>query len=74
MMNGLAYGGAAVLASSLDMRIGCEGTQVPLSRRGLRPDQQHLDAAQPGRLADREGAAVHRAHRRRRRKRTGSGS
>jgi enoyl-CoA hydratase/carnithine racemase len=23
-MNGLAYGGAAVLASSLDMRIGCE--------------------------------------------------
>ena len=25
MMNGLAYGGAAVLASSLDMRIGCEG-------------------------------------------------
>ena len=24
MMNGLAYGGAGVLASSLDMRIGCE--------------------------------------------------
>ena len=27
MMNGLAYGGASVLASSLDMRIGCEGTR-----------------------------------------------
>jgi enoyl-CoA hydratase len=27
MMNGLAYGGAAVLASSLDIRIGCEGTK-----------------------------------------------
>jgi enoyl-CoA hydratase len=27
MMNGLAYGGAAVLSSSLDMRIGCEGTK-----------------------------------------------
>jgi enoyl-CoA hydratase/carnithine racemase len=27
MMNGLAYGGAAVRASSLDMRIGCEGTK-----------------------------------------------
>lgn len=27
MMNGIAYGGAAVLASSLDMRIGCEGTK-----------------------------------------------
>jgi enoyl-CoA hydratase len=27
MMNGLAYGGAAVLASSLDMRIGCEHTK-----------------------------------------------
>lgn len=25
MMNGLAYGGGAVLASSLDMRVGCEG-------------------------------------------------
>ncbi len=27
MMNGLAYGGAAVLASSLDMRIGCDATK-----------------------------------------------
>ncbi|HEX2827469.1 MAG TPA: enoyl-CoA hydratase/isomerase family protein [Burkholderiales bacterium] len=27
MMNGLAFGGAAVLSSSLDMRIGCEGTR-----------------------------------------------
>jgi enoyl-CoA hydratase len=27
MMNGLAYGGAAVLASSLDMRVGCEGAK-----------------------------------------------
>ena len=27
MMNGLAFGGAAVLASSLDMRIGCEDTK-----------------------------------------------
>ncbi len=27
MMNGLAYGGAGVLSSSLDMRIGCEGTK-----------------------------------------------
>ena len=27
MMNGLAFGGGAVLASSLDMRIGCEGTK-----------------------------------------------
>lgn len=27
MMNGLAYGGAAVMASSLDMRIGCEDTK-----------------------------------------------
>jgi enoyl-CoA hydratase len=27
MMNGLAYGGGAVLASSLDMRIGCEATE-----------------------------------------------
>ena len=26
-MNGLAYGGASVLASSLDMRVGCEGSR-----------------------------------------------
>jgi enoyl-CoA hydratase/carnithine racemase len=30
MMNGLAYGGASVLASSLDMRIGCEHAPVEL--------------------------------------------
>ncbi len=33
MMNGLAYGGGSVLASSLDMRIGCEGWSVGRSRR-----------------------------------------
>jgi len=27
MINGMAYGGAAVLASSLDMRVGCEDTR-----------------------------------------------
>src|SRR6202165_4911243 len=27
MINGLAYGGAAVLASSFDMRVGCEDTK-----------------------------------------------
>jgi enoyl-CoA hydratase len=27
MMNGLAYGGAAVLSSSLDMRVGCDATK-----------------------------------------------
>ncbi|HEY4041661.1 MAG TPA: enoyl-CoA hydratase/isomerase family protein, partial [Rhodopila sp.] len=27
MMNGLAYGGAALLSSSLDMRVGCEATK-----------------------------------------------
>ena len=27
MINGLAYGGASVLASSLDMRVGCEGAR-----------------------------------------------
>ena len=27
MMNGLAYGGAALLSSLLDMRVGCEGTK-----------------------------------------------
>ena len=33
MMNGLAYGGASVLASSLDMRIGCEHAASAFSPR-----------------------------------------
>jgi len=63
MMNGLAYGGAAVLASSLDMR-RLRALELPLPGRRLRPHQQHLDPAQPGRLADRQGAPVLGAHRR----------
>ena len=58
MMNGLAYGGAAVLASSLDMRVGCEHSRVSLSRRRLWAHQQHVDPAEPGRLAHRQGAAL----------------
>ena len=68
MMNGLAYGGAGVLASSLDMRIGCEDTKFRFLAAAppppapppppLWPHQQHLDLAEPGRLADRQGAAV----------------
>ena len=38
--------------------------QIPLSGRRLWPHQQHLDAAQSGGLADGQGTAVHRAHRR----------
>ena len=64
MINGLAYGGAAVLASAVDIRIGCEKTRVPVPRRGLRADQRHLVARQPDRLAAGQGAAVHRPHRR----------
>src|SRR6202043_361475 len=40
-LNGLAYGGAALLSSSLDLRIGCEKTQFRFlaarSRRGHSP-------------------------------------
>jgi Enoyl-CoA hydratase/isomerase len=62
MINGLAYGGAAVLASSLDMRV-LRGQPLSLSRGGLWTDKQHLDAPQPGWLADRQGAVVHGARR-----------
>src|SRR5262249_39131535 len=37
--------------------------EVPVSRRRVRPHQQHVDAAEPGRLAHRQGAALLRAHR-----------
>ena len=46
MINGLAYGGGSVLASSLDFRIGCGARQLPVSGDGLREDQLDLDAAQ----------------------------
>ena len=58
MMNGLAYGGGAVLASSLDMQIGLlRKNEVPISGR-LRTHKQHLDFAQSGRLADGKRVAV----------------
>ena len=66
MMNGLAYGGAAVLASALDIRVGCEA-RVSLPRCGLREDQRNWTLPQPDRLAAGQGAAVHRARRRGRR-------
>ena len=47
--------GARLIARYADR---LRGIQVPLSGCSLRPDQQHVDAAQSGRLADREGAAV----------------
>ena len=54
-------GGAGVVARHADR---LREHPVPLSRRRLWPDQQHLDPAQPGRLADRQGTAVFGAHRR----------
>jgi hypothetical protein len=44
---------AAVLASSLDMPVGCEDSHFRFLAAGLWADQLHLDPAQPGRLADR---------------------
>jgi len=35
MINGLAYGGAAVLASSLDMRVGCEDSRFRFLARPM---------------------------------------
>src|SRR5437764_14789985 len=39
------------------------GYEIPLSGRRLWPDQQHLDIAEPGRLADGQGTLVHRTYR-----------
>ena len=40
MMNGLAYGGASVFASSLDMQGRLRGHQIPFSGGGLWADQR----------------------------------
>ena len=62
MMNGLAYGGAAVLASSLDIRIGCERSRFR-SCCSLWADQRTWSLA--ARSAGRgQGTAVYRPHRR----------
>ena len=66
-INGLAYGGAALLSSTLDLRIGCERTAVPLSRGELWPGQLDLVLAIAGRSAEGQGAALYRADRRGRR-------
>ena len=66
-INGLAYGGAALLSSTLDLRIGCECTRVPFSGRELWTGQFDLVIAVAGRPAESQGAVVHRARRRRRR-------
>ena len=64
MINGLAYGGASVLASSLDIQDRLRALALPFPRRGLRADQRHLVARQPDRLAASQGAAVHGPRRR----------
>ena len=67
MLNGLAYGGAAVLGLLARYAGRLRGHPLSFSGRRLWPDQQHLDLAEPGWLADRQGIAVHRAGRRGRR-------
>ena len=60
-LNGLAFGGGAVLASSFDIRVGCERTQIQIPRRPVRQGQLHMEPPPAGRLAARQGASLHRA-------------
>ncbi len=66
-INGLAYGGAALLSSTLDLRIGCEHTAFRfLAASYGRVNSTWslpLVAAAPGRAAEGEGAALHRQDR-----------
>ena len=59
-INGLAYGGAALLSSTLDLRIGCERTQFRFLASELWPGQFDLVIAVAGRAAKGQGIALHR--------------
>ena len=67
MINGLAYGGAAVLASSLDMRVGCEDSRFRFLAAAYGRINSTWTLPQPSWLADRQGAIVLGARRRSRR-------
>ena len=68
-INGLAYGGAALLSSSLDLRIGVRADAVPFSRGELRAGQFDLVTAGAGRHPEGQGAALYRPRRAGRRSR-----
>ena len=61
MINGLAYGGGAVLSSSLDIRIGSDAARFRSWRRPT-AGSTHLDAGEPGGLAAGQRVAIHGAH------------
>ena len=52
-INGLAYGGAALLSSSLDIRVGCEKTRVPFTWRRAMAGWVELVVADAGRAGQR---------------------
>jgi 2-(1,2-epoxy-1,2-dihydrophenyl)acetyl-CoA isomerase len=61
-MNGLAYGGAALLASTLDLRIGCEKSEF----RFLAASYGRVNSTADRRSAEGQGTALHGPGRRRR--------
>ena len=65
-INGLAYGGAALLSSSLDFRIGCEKTQFRFLAASYGRVNSTWSLAMAVGLAQGQGAALHRPRRRRR--------
>ena len=62
-INGLAYGGAAVLAASLDIRVGSENASFRFPRRLIRSRELDVEPANADRLACRQGAALHHSRR-----------
>ena len=59
MMNGLAYGGGAVLASSVDFRIGCERTSFRFLAAAYGRINSTWTLPKSGGLAHCQGAVVH---------------
>ena len=63
MINGLAYGGGAVLSSSLDIRIGSDAARFRFLAAAYGRINSTWTLTNPGRVAPGQGVAVHRSHR-----------
>ena len=58
-INGLAYGGGAVIAASMDIRVGSETCELQVPGGGVRAGELDVEPAHADRVAKGEGVAVH---------------
>ena len=60
-INGLAYGGGAVIAASMDIRVGSDNASFRFLAAAYGAGELDVEPADADRVAEGEGAAVHGA-------------